>query len=227
MRLLWHIKDSLYASSFGVGLPAEDKMTKRQKDENTPSYLAPLIGFRSRKAAQMCAFFALRSTFEGRPGMIEKLKLIKLLYLTERHSLTERHAPMLYDELFSLPHGPICSSALNGIDGRIHQDIWAKYLAHNGNVTVAVRDLSRADFDELSDVEIDYLEKTWKQFGRMTASELRNWSHENCQEYTEVGLGNRLAISYSDLLKAVGVESADAIDQEISDFRRAESALLG
>jgi uncharacterized phage-associated protein len=207
--------------------PPRIEMMKRQKDQNIPSFLAPLIGFRSRKAAQMCAYFAVRSTYKGKQGLIEKLKLIKLLYLAERRSLGERHVPMLYDELFSLPHGPICSSTLNGIDGHIHAEIWDEYLAHNGNLTLSVRSFAREEFDEISDAEIDILEETWKQFGSKSASDLRNWSHENCPEYTEVGPGNRLAISYRDVLKALGVEDAEAIDSEISDFRRAESALLG
>jgi uncharacterized phage-associated protein len=175
----------------------------------------------------MCAYFAVRSTHRGKQGLIEKLKLIKLLYLAERRSLAERHAPMLYDELFSLPNGPICSSALNGIDGRIHGEIWDEYVARNGNITVSMRGFSRDEFDEISDAEIETLEETWKQFGAMTASELRNWSHENCPEYTEVGMGNRLAISYREVLEAIGIEDAEEIDREISDFRRAESTLLG
>ena len=39
------------------------------------SYATPLVGFRSRKAAQLCAYFAGKNA-----GTIEKLKLIKLLY---------------------------------------------------------------------------------------------------------------------------------------------------
>ena len=60
------------------------------------------------------AYFALKSG-----GVIEKLKLIKLIIFRERF-LSEYHHPMLFDELYSLPHGPICSSTLNGIDGIIH-----------------------------------------------------------------------------------------------------------
>ena len=40
-----------------------------------------LVGFRPRKAAQVAAFFA------SQENPIEKLKLIKLIYLSERESL--------------------------------------------------------------------------------------------------------------------------------------------
>ena len=121
-------------------------------DLSAPAWAAPLVGFRSRKAAQLCAFFAVKSA-----GTIEKLKLIKLLYFAERKFLSEYHHPMLFDEYQSLPHGPICSSALNGIDGIIHEEIWDDYIARNGNVVVALKSFTRDELDEVSDAEISVI----------------------------------------------------------------------
>src|SRR3954471_12322396 len=42
----------------------------------------------------------------------------------------------------SLPHGPVCSSTLNGIDGIIHEDVWEGYIARNGNEILPVRKFS-------------------------------------------------------------------------------------
>jgi uncharacterized phage-associated protein len=81
------------------------------------AYYAPLVGFESRKAAQISAYFADK---EG--GSIEKLKLIKLIYLAEREFVKRHGLPMLYDEFFSLKDGPVCSSTLNGINGSIDKD---------------------------------------------------------------------------------------------------------
>jgi uncharacterized phage-associated protein len=198
-----------------------DQMPDREYEPSLyPSFLAPLVGFRSRKAAQICAFFALHGG-----GLIEKLKLIKLVYLSERRFLGENHRPMLFDELFSLPHGPICSSTLNGIDGEIHGHIWDDFLARNGNEIVALKKFTRDDFDEISDVEIDTLEEVWTKFGHMTASQLRNYSHDHCPEYTETT--GRIPISYREVLEALGAsgEEAESVDREISEFRREENAL--
>jgi uncharacterized phage-associated protein len=197
-----------------------DEVPERQYDPTFPNYLAPLVGFRSRKAAQVCAFFAVKSQ-----GIIEKLKLIKLIYFSERRVLTDHHRPMLFDELFSLPHGPICSSTLNGIDGAIHGHIWDDFMARNGNNIVAMKRFSREDLDEISDEEIDALEKVWAEFGHMSASQLRNYSHERCVEYIETT--GRIPIAYREVLEAVGVPEAEAeaIEREIADIRREESAL--
>jgi len=193
---------------------------ERQNDPNMLSFLAPLVGFRSRKAAQLCAYFAIH---EG--GTIEKLKLIKLVYLTERKCLEDWHRPILFDELFSLPHGPICSSTLNGINGAIHENIWDDFVARNGNEIVAMKSFKRDNLDEISDAEVEIAANIWKRFGHLSASQLRNYTHEHCPEYTETE--GRIPISYRELLEAVGTDAAqaEAIEREIADFRREASAL--
>src|SRR5260370_23958324 len=139
------------------------------------AWAAPLVGFKSKKAAQLAAYFAVKSS-----GTIEKLKLIKLIYLTERRFIKNHRHPMLYDELYSLPHGPICSSTLNGIDGVIHCEIWSDYIARNGNVVVSLKKFGRKDFDELSDAEITVVDRIWRRHGEKTSSQLRNYSHQYC-----------------------------------------------
>ena len=58
----------------------------------------------------------------------------------------------------------------------------------------------------------------------MTASQLRNFTHDNCPEYTEVEDG-RISITYAEVLSALGDEQAEEIDREIREIRRAESVL--
>ncbi len=185
---------------------------------SAPPWATPLIGFRSRKAAQLCAYFALESE-----GTIEKLKLIKLLYFAERKFLSENHHPMLFDEYYSLPHGPICSGTLNGIDGVIHGEIWDDYIARNGNVVVAIKRLSRDELDEVSDAELSVVDDIWRKLGHMTASQLRNYSHENCPEYTETT--GRIPISYKQILEAVGEEDADVLASDIGEMIDLDVAL--
>lgn len=184
-----------------------------------PNFLIPIIGFRSRKAAQLCARFA---SLAG--GNIEKLKLIKLVYLAERAFLRDYRIPMLFDELYSLKHGPICSSTLNAINGGVQDDIWNEFLARNGNIVVPIKRFDRDELDELSDAEVACADAVWKERGHMTASQLRNYTHDNCPEYTEVEDG-RVPITYADVLTALGDERAEEIDREIREIRRAESVL--
>ena len=191
---------------------------------SAPPWASPLVGFRSRKAAQLCAYFAGKNARAGTTGTIAKLKLIKLLYFAERRFISEYHHPMLFDEYYSLPHGPICSGALNGIDGIIHGKIWDKYIARNGNIVVALKSLSRDELDEVSDAELSVVDEIWREFGHMTASQLRNYSHEHCSEYKET-TKDRIPISYKQILKAVGKEDADVLANDIEEMIDLDVAL--
>ena len=184
-----------------------------------PQWAQPSAGFRSQKAAQVCAYFAKQSG-----GTIEKLKLIKLVYLSEREFLSAYHHPMLFDEYYSLPHGPICSSTLNGINGVIDESLWDEYIARNGNIVVAVKAVERDDLDHVSDAEMEVLQNVWKKFSGLTASQIRNYTHENCSEYTETDKA-RVPISYHQIFEAIGEEDALNIANEILELVKLEGIL--
>jgi uncharacterized phage-associated protein len=181
-----------------------------------------LKGYRPDKAAQEAAFFADKAG-----GEIEKLKLIKLIYLAERESMRVRARPMIYDEMYSLEHGPICSNALNGINGKIDKSIWSKWVkVLSNNKTVRLQRLaSRSKLDHLSDSDIEIMQRIWDKFGQMTSAQIRKWTHDHCPEYTEIDSG-RLPISYAEVFRSVGHEDdAAELAQKVSQYRRVEAAL--
>lgn len=153
-------------------------------------------GFNAVKASQMIAFFVRKAG-----ASIEKLKLTKLVYLAERLSFERRSAPMNFDEFYSMPHGPVPSSALNVMDGKA-AGLEAGEVMLVGNL-VSVSDNVRTD--HLSRNDLDILNKVWSEFGHMGALQIRNWTHTHCEEYVEVTSG-RLSISYDEILEAVGAE---------------------
>ncbi|HWF00026.1 MAG TPA: Panacea domain-containing protein [Caulobacteraceae bacterium] len=181
---------------------------------------APVLGFQSRKAEQIAAFFVARNG-----GEIEKLKLAKLQYLVEREFLRVHGRPVVYDELYSLPHGPICSASLNAIDGKLGADLgWVQVRSNGRNSVVGPTQVSRDELDEISDAELRVVEDVWARFGRKSAGQLRTWTHNptNCPEYTEVGTGTRLPIRYAEVLNAVGQTRVEDLVSEITEFRHLE-----
>lgn len=198
---------------------ASAKWNVMSRPPTAQSYAEPAIGFRSRKAAQVCAWFAVQSG-----GTIEKLKLAKLVYLAEREHLSQFEEPMLFDEMYSLPHGPICSSALNGINGVIHEEIWDEYMTRNGNVIVAIKAFGRGELDDLSEDDIEIVSGLWARFGGYTSSQLRNYTHDHCPEYVELDSG-RMPISYQDILRALGSDRAVEVEAEVAEMRRAHKTL--
>ncbi len=173
---------------------------------------APLVGFDSAKAAQIASYFATRSD-----GQIEKLKLVKLMYLAERESLARHAHPMFYDELYSMQHGPVCSSVMDGLNGRIPS--WKSYLSAKNNIIRPTHAISRDEMDEVSDADFAIIEDLWARFSEMTASQIRNYTHRNCAEYQEIESG-RLPISYEDVFRAVGNEEGSVLAGEIASLRR-------
>lgn len=189
--------------------------------EAIPRHLQPNPAYRSRKAAQACAYFAAKCEMG-----IDKLKLIKLIYLSEREHLATKQRPIFWDDLRSLPHGPIGSSTLNGIDGFIHQEIWSHYIARNGNKVFSTKRFARDDFDELSNSEIKSLSVIWEKYNKLSASALRNYTHDNCDEYTETEKKS-IPIEYSQLLLAVGMDEKSAFETEaeLLEWRNAQAVL--
>jgi uncharacterized phage-associated protein len=172
-------------------------------------------GFDAIKAAQVIAFFARR---EG--GKIDKLKVIKLVYLADRLSFQRRFQPMNFDAYFSLPHGPVPSSALDGINGKASHDVW-KLVSLTGVKVSVSNDVTD---DHLSRADRAILEEIWASFGGMTAVQLRNWTHKNCPEYEEVS-GGSLPITYFEILEAVGVEDASDVAKELRRLQREMACL--
>ncbi|MCH8166423.1 MAG: SocA family protein [Proteobacteria bacterium] len=180
----------------------------------------PLIGFASKKAAQLSAHF-----LSLQPDM-EKLKLIKLVYLSEREFLRLHGHPMIYDEYYSLKDGPICSSALNGMNGGLDQEYWSTFfvLDDNRRNFHLKRKISRDDLDELSAADLEVADSVWDKFSAFTAGQIRKWTHDNCPEYKEVPSG-RLPISCRDVMEATGQGDCQHVEDEIMRTRRFASIM--
>ncbi len=175
----------------------------------------PPAGFESEKAAEAAAYFAAMSG-----GRIEKMKLIKLLYLSERQCVSEKNRPMFYDRYFSLKDGPICSNALNAINDP-EDAVWAQYLEANGNIERSLA-TDNLEFDHISEFDLRVIGAVWDEFGDMTSSQIRGWTHKNCPEYQEVEEG-RVIISLQALADAVGVDS-DLLQQNFYHHNSLSSA---
>ena len=173
----------------------------------------PALGFNHLKSVQTVAYFVRKAG-----GTAEKLKLVKLLYLAERLSFERCGKPMNFDSYFSLPHGPVASSALNGMDHRLDDPAWdALDLAANRRDVTIVADVSE---DHLSRADRAILDATWDEFGGMTASQLRNWTHEHCAEYVEVGAGASLPIDVSEIMEQVGRKDPDNAAREVRALQK-------
>jgi uncharacterized phage-associated protein len=171
--------------------------------------------FNEHKIAQMAAYFLARHD-----GRMSYLKLMKLLYLAERRSLEVYGLPMSGDKPSALPHGPVLTMTLDLMSGNIHKDGWDTWISGKEDYEVALkRNVERNALDELSDADLEILESVWKDFGRLSKWEIRDYTHAHCPEWTDPH-GSSRPIAYYEILRAVGKseEEARAISEYIESM---------
>ena len=172
--------------------------------------------FSSERAAQIAAEFA---RLDG--GSINILKLVKLIYLSDRRSMDKYGAPITYDRLVSMDHGPVPSRTLNLINGHQSGD-WDRWMAGRENHDVSVKrmDFVRQDLDELNDADMEIIAEVWDQFGGMDQWELSRYTHEHCPEWKDPH-GSSLPIHERQIFLALGWSRKEAVraQQSIEEQR--------
>jgi uncharacterized phage-associated protein len=175
-------------------------------------------GFNARKAAQVVAYLANKAP----NARLNILKAIKLVYLADRESMRQSGFPILDDDRFSMPHGPVNSTTLRFANGEMEDVGWSELIEDRANHELAVTDTGKAcDWDELSDAEIECLDKVWQNFGHMDKYALRDWTHDpkNVPEWEDPN-GSSAPIPVRRILQNLSVKNADAHSQVIDDHRR-------
>jgi len=177
--------------------------------------------FNERKAAQMAAFFLGQAP----DARMAHLKLMKLLYLSEREAVRIFGWPICGDRLVSMPHGPVLSQTLNLMDGDVESlpGGWEAWISDRENHELSLRQpLNVALLDELAPAEIDVLKAVWGQFGAMDKWEIRDWTHQHCAEWQDPK-GSSCAIPYAALARALGFD--DAVAEQLAAQIQAEQEI--
>lgn len=164
-----------------------------------------LLEFDYKKATQTINYLAKE---EG--GQIDKLKLIKLVYLADRYHLRRYGRPMINDTYFAMQLGPVGSSVKDIAEFSDFLDYEelkyaSKYLARGGQDNTVVSRLD-VDMDIFSKSEVEALAFAYKEFGKYPAPVLVNIVHrypewhkfESALQSKET---SREHMSYSDFFK--------------------------
>jgi len=153
------------------------------------------------KTAQMAAFFLKKGGSEMR-----YIKVIKLLYLAEREHLAVYHSPMTGDFLSSMNNGPILSITYNCIKNEAGSKdrSWKKWIEDKKGYFISLKNKinSVEELDELSESDIEILNKIWDEFGEMSWTDIIQYTHDNCPEWKHPH-GSSNPIEYSDIFKAL------------------------
>ncbi|OGY56473.1 MAG: hypothetical protein A2119_00040 [Candidatus Colwellbacteria bacterium GWA2_46_10] len=164
-----------------------------------------LLEFDHKKATQVANYLTKK---EG--DQIDKLKLIKLIYLADRFHLRRYGRPITNDTYLAMPLGPVGSSVKDIIEfsdflDEAERKYAATYLGLGGIENTIV---SRADVDAdvFSKSELEALDFAYNKFGDNSASNLVDVTHRY-PEWNKFKLAleskgtTRESMSYSDFFK--------------------------
>jgi len=177
--------------------------------------------FRADKATQVAA-----TIIERCGGRISVLKLVKLMYLVERHSLDSFGRPVFYDTYYSLPNGPIVSTSLNLIDSEASAEdavLWDQHISERIGHNVSLS--SPLGLSTLSRADQSIVDEVFEEFGHKSAWELRDYTH-TLPEWTDPD-GTRLPLSCGQILSALGKpdDMIQAIQEELDAVSLADEVL--
>ncbi|NQU77379.1 SocA family protein [Candidatus Falkowbacteria bacterium] len=159
--------------------------------------------FDHKKATQAINFLARK---EG--GKIDKLKVIKLIWLADRYHLRKYGRPIVNDIYFAMPYGPVASSVKDltsfnflGDDGDGEEKYLSEYLKQEPGHKIS--SIKESDTDVFSETDIETLDKIYEKYGSYKASQLVKISHEfpewkKFKRALEARTITRGPISYSD-----------------------------
>ncbi len=150
------------------------------------------------------------------------LKLMKLLYLSEREYLSLYGKTISGDKFVSMPHGPVLSQTYDVIcNGSREPSGWGHWITDESNHDVALRGgFERQDLDEINNAVISVMDEIYNQFGHLDRWQLRDYTHDNCPEWEDPH-GSSYPIRMRDIFRAVGKseEEAQKLESRYNEIR--------
>lgn len=144
-------------------------------------------------------------------GKLDKLKLVKLLFLSDRLHLARYGRPVVGGDYSAMPHGPVASDFLNAlnaceVDGLETGDGYA------------VRATAAADEDYLSESDIEVLTEINRAFGAKDAWTLRNLTHQlKAWKSNYPGNNSSARLPYEDFFEDLDPEYGDILGVILDD----------
>ncbi len=173
------------------------------------------LRFQHERATQAAA-----RLLASRGGRMSYMKLLKLLYLSDRKALLTYGRPITYDRYVSMDHGPVLSQTYNLMVAEESPtdapSYWRRLISEPVNYEVSLR-VALPPHDQLSRVQEDILDAVFSEFGALSRWELVTVVH-TLPEWKDPH-GSSIPISLRDLLASGGLD-----DGEVDEI---ESALLG
>lgn len=184
-------------------------------------------GFNYKKAIQVLNFFAHK---EG--GEINKMKAIKLIWLSDRAHLMKYGRPITNDRYYAMRFGPVpsntkdlceCDNAFLDDHERAERDQYIK--PNHGNLFY--KTLKTIDNQFLSETDLEILNEIFKVFGKYDEFQLAEKVSHSYPEWRKhedtikKGTRTRVEMDYGDFFQDVDDDYFKSFDPEIVEVSKA------
>jgi len=145
-------------------------------------------------------------------GRMKYLKLLKLLYISDRETLRDKGHPITGGLQAAMPHGPVNSFACDFVRRRVPVAIWNRYIDVKGYYAHLVESPGTGG---LSEYEIRKLREVFDRYRDADEFELRDITHEFAEYRRNNPGSSSRPIPLRDILEAVGKpEYIEGVEEE-------------
>ena len=143
--------------------------------------------------------------FLRRLGSLDKLKLLKLLYLADRDCFLKYGHPITGDTPVAMDHGPVPSACLDVLNGEIPSQVFSFLHVRDNEISLEPNP-SRMRSEEFTPEETDVIEQTLKTYGPMSTSQLYRLVHDLPEYKDSHNPGTSTPIPFAKILQHYGTE---------------------
>lgn len=178
--------------------------------------------FCEEKVAQMAAYLLSKSGKE-----MAFVKLMKLLYLSDRKSLENYGYSISGDRFYSMNLGPVLSQtySLERDGSETHNNGWDSWIMDLANHNVGLkRKFNKVEeLDELSRADIMSMDTVFQMYGDWEPFALCRETHRICKEWQNPH-GSSIPIPVKDIFIALGKDedTASALARNIAEHEQLE-----
>lgn len=168
------------------------------------------------QAAQVAAYFA-----KANGGSINVLKLVKLIYLADRHSMSLFDFPILNDSFVSMDKGPVNSRTYDRLKSNAQpENEWLRFVAmrKGHEITLADPKITVKDLNQLSRADLRVLGETWNRYGHLDSYTLVKLTHEFCPEWNDPN-GSSSEIPFERIFQFLGRDNPAELAALINEQR--------
>lgn len=149
-------------------------------------------------------------------GELDMYVFLKIIYLSDRESLLKWGRPITGDRMVAMEHGPVPSTCYaltkNGQTGE-EQESWLRYVRKGADHTVRLE--GDPGQEDLSEFEIETLQRMAAEFGNYSFRQMRDHAHA-LPEFVDVGKTS----------KTMWPEEVMAANEKTDEFISASAELL-